>query len=98
MSFVSTHIAAICGVASALSVAVLTVGVPAAAQVSKTGSSKLLWVYVGLDTLSGSTKGIFIYSMNPSNGLLTPEGVGPDVESPSYLTLSPNHRFSVRCK
>jgi 6-phosphogluconolactonase len=89
---VSSHVAAICGCAVLLSVAAITAAAPAVAQAGKSGAGKML-VYVGGYTKDGKGKGIFIYSMNVSTGLLTPEGVGPDVENPSFLALSPNHHF-----
>lgn len=93
MSLVSTHFAALCGCSILISVAALVAGAgtPASAEAEKGAGGKLL-VYVGGYT-KGKTKGIFIYSMNPSTGFLTPEGVGPDVESPSYLVLHPNRKF-----
>ena len=91
MSLVPTHLAAIVGCGVLYSLAALSAVVPAAAQSGKASAGKLR-VYIGGYT-KGKTKGIFIYNMNPSTGFLTPQGVGPDVESPSYLALSPNHRY-----
>jgi len=80
---------ALCGCALLTSVATLSTLLPAVAQSKRSGK---LFVYVGGYT-TGKTKGIFIYSMNRSTGQLTPEGVGPDVESPSFLALHPNHQY-----
>ncbi len=88
---ISSHFAAICGCTVLLSAAVISAATPAVAQTVKSGAGKML-VYVGGYT-KGKGKGIFIYSMNTYTGLLTPQGVGPDVENPSFLTISPNHHF-----
>jgi 6-phosphogluconolactonase len=58
---------------------------------SKSSSGKLL-VYFGSYT-KGKAKGIYVYSMNPTTGKLTPESVGPDVDNPSFVAIHPSHKY-----
>ena len=50
------------------------------------------FVYIGTYT-NTTSKGIYIYQMDTATGKLTPVGTGPMVASPSFLTISPNHKF-----
>jgi 6-phosphogluconolactonase len=64
-----------------------------AAEDSAAGRGKCL-VYIGTytDTPAGS-KGIYVYQMDPATGSLTPLGVAAETVNPTFLDLSPDHRF-----
>jgi 6-phosphogluconolactonase len=49
-------------------------------------------VYVGTYTVRGS-KGIYVYRYNASNGQLEDLGLAAETPSPSFLAISPNHKF-----
>jgi 6-phosphogluconolactonase len=49
-------------------------------------------VYVGTYT-RGSSKGIYAFRFDDGSGVLTPVGLAAETDSPSFLAVSPNHRF-----
>jgi 6-phosphogluconolactonase len=55
-------------------------------------SAVVLRVYVGTYTSNGG-RGIYLYSLDPSTGILTPEKVISGVVNPSFLVLDPTHSF-----
>jgi 6-phosphogluconolactonase len=55
-------------------------------------SSGMLWVYVGTYT-QGKSQGINRFRMDRATGKLTPAGVVPVADNPSFLAIHPNHRF-----
>lgn len=61
-------------------------------------ANKPIFVYVGTYTRSmphvqAKAEGVYIYTMDPQNGNLTPVGVAAGVENPSYLALHPSGRY-----
>jgi 6-phosphogluconolactonase len=51
-----------------------------------------LWVYVGTYT-QGKSQGIYRFNLDLGAGKLTPAGVTPGVNNPSFLAIHPNRRF-----
>jgi 6-phosphogluconolactonase len=49
-------------------------------------------VYVGTYT-KGPGDGIFLYTLDMKSGELTPAGIGPKVESPSFLAIHPSRKY-----
>ncbi len=51
-------------------------------------------MYVGTYTLEGSTsKGIYVYRYDAASGKVTSIGLAAQTTNPSFLAVSPNHRF-----
>lgn len=55
-------------------------------------SAGTLWVYVGTYT-GGKSQGIYRFSLDRATGKLTPAGVVPATNNPSFLAIHPNRRF-----
>src|SRR5262245_19671629 len=51
-----------------------------------------LWVYVGTYTRRGS-KGIYRFEVDPASGKLTSRALAAEANDPSFLAISPDHRF-----
>ena len=51
-----------------------------------------LLVYVGTYTRRGST-GVYVYRLDTSSGAMQPVGSAPEVESPSFLDISPDQKY-----
>src|SRR5579871_3537412 len=66
-------------------------GAPANAQgETKPKGKGRLMVYIGTYT-STRSKGIYIFRLDPATGELTEAGVSPEVASPSFVVVHPNH-------
>ena len=50
------------------------------------------FVYVGTYT-DGRSKGIYLYRFAAATGILTPEGLAAESPDPSFLAVSPDHRY-----
>jgi 6-phosphogluconolactonase len=52
------------------------------------------FVYIGTYTdTPAKSKGIYVFEMDPATGSLTPLGVAAETINPTFLDLSPDHRF-----
>ena len=56
------------------------------------GDDSEYFVYVGTYTATAS-KGIYAFRFQPSSGKITPLGAVAEAPNPSFLAISPNHRF-----
>lgn len=63
------------------------------ATAATAGKGKYL-MYVGTYTLEGSTsKGIYVYRYDAASGKVTSIGLAAQTTNPSFVAVSPNHRF-----
>lgn len=63
------------------------------AKASAPAKEGTMRVYVGTYTTGGKSKGIYLLNLDMASGKLSLVSSGPQVESPSFLALHPNHRF-----
>src|SRR5690242_102507 len=66
-------------------------GALAAPPAAEAGGGKW-WVYVGTYTQKGS-KGIYRFDYDPTSGKLTGRALAAEASNPSFLAVSPDHRF-----
>ena len=50
-----------------------------------------LWVYIGTYT-ARTSEGIYLFSLNPKTGELSPRGLAAPAKQPSFLAIHPNGR------
>ena len=51
------------------------------------------FLYAGTSTNNGTSKGIYVYRYDSTNGKTEPLGLAAESPSPSFLAVHPNHRF-----
>jgi 6-phosphogluconolactonase len=81
-----TSPAGLAGSACALFAAALSL----AAQTSGDGR---FFLYAGTSTNRGTSKGIYLFRYDSTNGKTEPLGLAAESSSPSFLAVHPNHRF-----
>src|SRR4051812_44347854 len=54
--------------------------------------AKPMWVSVGTYT-GPKSKGIYLFHLDHTTGILTPAGVAGEVTNPSFLAIHPTHKF-----
>src|SRR5215471_3772898 len=70
--------------------ALLTAALSLAAQ---TPGNSQFFLYAGTSTNHGTSKGIYAYRYDSTNGKTEPLGLAAESTSPSFLAVDPNHRF-----
>src|SRR5215471_7139600 len=70
--------------------ALLTAALSLAAQ---TPGNSQFFLYAGTSTNHGTSKGIYAYRYDSTNGKTEPLGLAAESASPSFLAVDPNHRF-----
>ena len=70
--------------------ALLATALNLAAQTPGNGQ---FFLYAGTSTSRGTSKGIYVYSYDSTNGKTEPLGLAAESPSPSFLAVHPNHRF-----
>src|SRR5215471_17738751 len=51
------------------------------------------FLYAGTSTNRGTSKGIYVYRYDSTNGKTEPLGLAAESPGPSFLAVHPNHRF-----
>jgi 6-phosphogluconolactonase len=70
--------------------ALLATALSLAAQTPGNGQ---FFLYAGTTTNRGTSKGIYVYRYDSTNGKTEPLGLAAESPSPSFLAVHPNHRF-----
>lgn len=62
------------------------------ASAQSPGAGKF-FLYAGTSTNRGTSKGIYVYRYDSTNGKTEPLGLAAESPSPSFMAVNPNHRF-----
>src|SRR5687767_3888965 len=54
--------------------------------------AKQMWVYIGTYT-GPKSKGIYLFHLDHTTGILTPSGVAGEVSNPSFLAVHPTNKY-----
>src|SRR5437764_3009227 len=60
---------------------------------AQTPASGQFFLYAGTSTNRGSSKGIYVYRFDSTNGNTEPLGLAAESPNPTFLAVHPNHRF-----
>jgi 6-phosphogluconolactonase len=71
----------------------LTLVVTALSLSAQTPDHGRFFLYAGTSTNPGTSKGIYVYRYDATNGRTEPLGLAAESRSPSFLAVHPNHRF-----
>src|SRR5689334_4097368 len=66
---------------------------PTAARAAEQASAGQVMVYVGTYTGPSKGKGVYLLRMDPATGKLSEPEVAGEVANPSFITISPDHKF-----